>query len=160
MTGVGNDSSWIRRGLYSFGSFMFLTEHWIFVMLYFRVAVIFKLVFSFHNEKIRAELRRREKLILIFGITVFLLTDVPLLLSMFTKGINFDFTYKILKIIGYAVPVVTQCIAIWRIRKFSKRLVANEVFVNERLMCMHLFFFTLKATINITISVLSLCLYE
>jgi hypothetical protein len=138
---------------------MYLTEHWIFVMLYLRVCVIFKLVFSFHNEKIRAELRRREKLVLTFGIVVFLLTDVPLLFCIFIEGTYFNVTYKILRMIGYVVLVVTQCIAILRIRKFSKMLVANEVFVNERLMCMHLFFFAMQATINITISVLSLCLY-
>jgi len=37
-------------------------------------------------------------------------------------------------------------------------LVANEVFVNERLMCMHLFFFILEAIINTTIYLLGLCL--
>jgi len=76
-------------------------------MLYFRVGVIFKLVFCFYNEKIRAELKRRETLILTFGIVVFLLTDLPLLFSMFLDGIFFDYTFKILKIISYIASVVT-----------------------------------------------------
>jgi len=43
--------------------------------------------------------------------------------------------------IAYAAIAIVQSIAVYKIRKFSKMLVANQVFVNERLMIFHLFAF-------------------
>ena len=64
------------------GSVLYLTQHWIFVVSYFRVSVVFVLVFSFHNEKIKAELRRREVYIYIFCCFGLLFMDLPVILAL------------------------------------------------------------------------------
>ena len=38
---------------------MYLTQHWIFVISYLRVSVIFKLVFSLYDVRIQEELRNQ-----------------------------------------------------------------------------------------------------
>jgi len=136
---------------------MYLTQHWIFVISYLRVSVIFKLVFSFHNEKIQAELRRRELFVYTFGFVGYLSVGIPLILARFMDTDTSLFahkSFKVLSMTAFASAAIVQSIAIYRIRKFSKMLVANQVFMNERFMCIHLFAFVWLATCKITISAL------
>ena len=51
--------------------------------------------------------------------------------------------------LSFIVLLIVQSIAIHRIRKFCKMLVANNVFVNERFMLVHLFGFAWRATCTI-----------
>ena len=71
-----NSSSKTIKMFLSLGSLLYLLQHWVFAMSYIRVAVIFKLVFSFHNVKIAAELERRKVYIFAFSI------GVPVLYSL------------------------------------------------------------------------------
>ena len=110
------------------GPFMYLTQHWIFVISYLRVSVIFKLVFSLYDVRIQEELRRREVYVYIFGFVGYMCVGIPLILARFLDtdtSISAHRAFKVLVMIAFASIAIVQSIAIYRIRKFSKMLVAN-----------------------------------
>ena len=62
----GQAPYFVQAAVYLGAGFYFL-QHWIFALSYFRIAVVFKLCFSFKCEKARRELARRLRLIRIAG---------------------------------------------------------------------------------------------
>ena len=58
--------------------------------------------------------------------------------------------------VAYAAIAIVQSVSVYRIRNFSKLLVANQVFFNERFMVVHLFAFIFLAICKITISSLQI----
>ena len=86
---------------------MYLTQQWIFVISYLRVSIIFKLVFSFYDERIQAELRRREVCIYIFGFFGCMFVCIPLILASFLDTTIFAHrAFKVLYMIAFATPAI------------------------------------------------------
>lgn len=138
-----NGDNLLWRIINAVGPFFYVFQHWLFAASYFRIAIIFKLVFSVQSEKVTKELQRREVRLFVFSLTVFLFTALPILLSAFNSNQNYTQTLLILVIVAYSTIIVVLSISLYRIRKFSKMLVANTVFLNERLMIVHYVSFSL-----------------
>ena len=116
-------------------------------MSYFRIALIFKLVFNFRNEDVVQELGRRITYIYIFAATLFVFTDLPYLVSLFIKKLD---TYDaVLPMVSFLSITLILSFAMVRIRKFSFQLVQNKIFANESLMIIHLISFTYLTALNI-----------
>lgn len=86
---------------------MYLTQQWIFVISYLRVSIIFKLVFSFYDERIQAELRRRELCVYIFGFVGYMCVCIPLILAKFLDTTIFAHrAFKVLYMIAFATSAI------------------------------------------------------
>ena len=81
-----SESTDLERYVLKASSIMYINQHWIFVVSYLRVSVIFKLVFSFHNDAIKAELRRKEIFMFAFGCFGLLFINVPLIISLVAES--------------------------------------------------------------------------
>ena len=124
-----------------------MTQHQLFAISYFRIALIFKLVFNFRNEDVVQELGRRITYIYIFAATLFVFTDLPYLVSLFIKKLD---TYDaVLPMVSFLSITLILSFAMVRIRKFSFQLVQNKIFANESLMIIHLISFTYLTALNI-----------
>ena len=119
--------------------------------------MIFKLVFSIDSDKVRYETNRRLQIIyLVAGVTIFM-TCIPFIISMFI-GSNDRYSVAVSDQICFWMIVVVLAYSIYRIRKFSKMLVQNNVFANEFLMMAHLGFFTFLALVFMTTAILTIIL--
>ena len=108
------------------------------------MAVIFKLVFSFQKDQVQKEIKMRKACVNWFGLIVYLVS----LLSYFTVILFwwYELTgYIDTSIISRAILLVlliiftaTMMFSLHRIHKYSKMLVANKIFANEKLMIIHL----------------------
>ena len=124
-----------------------MTQHQLFAISYFRIALIFKLIFSFRNEQVLKEIGRRITYIYIFAATLFVFTDLPYLVTLFiTKLDTYD---AALPMVSFLSITIILSFAIFRIRKFSFQLVQNKIFANESLMIVHLVAFTYLTVLNV-----------
>ena len=124
-----------------------MTQHQLFAISYFRIALIFKLVFHFRNEEVVQEIGRRITYIYIFAATLFVFTDLPYLVTLFIKEL--DAYDSSLEMVSFLSITLILSFAMFRIRKFSFQLVQNKIFANESLMIIHLISFTYLTALNI-----------
>ena len=85
------------------------------------------------------------------------MTCIPFIISMFI-GSNDRYSVAVSDQICFWMIVVVLAYSIYRIRKFSKMLVQNNVFANEFLMMAHLGFFTFLALVFMTTAILTIIL--
>ena len=115
----------------------FNVQHWIFALSYLKVAVNFKLIFSVDSDAITQKLTKRNSLLSIveyIGLFAVIVTNIIFEFLSDESYWTFLTTYyfTIVSILGFSI---------YRIRKYSKLLVKNKIFVNECLMITHLISF-------------------
>ena len=115
----------------------FNVQHWIFSLSYLKVAVNFKLIFSVDSDTIKQKLSKRNSLLSIveyIGLFAVIVTSIMFDFLSNESNMMFNTTYyfTIVSILGFSI---------YRIRKYSKLLVKNKIFVNECLMITHLISF-------------------
>ena len=69
-----NPSCIIRKCL---SIFFYMSQHWLFAFFYFRVAINFKLIFSFRCEEVQRKLQTKMIFLRIFGLAGFSLIGLP-----------------------------------------------------------------------------------
>ena len=131
------------------GNFLYISQHSVFAISYFRIAICFKLVFHVESEKAQQALRNRLLWIYAIGFFLFLVCAVPWIVYIFIE--RNTKIYIIINTVNFNLIVALLSFSIYRIRKYSKMLVQSNIFANECLMLSHLASFTWVALL-ITIS--------
>ena len=127
-------------------SFFYLAQHWVFALSYLQIAIIFKLSFSYNDRRVKTELARRTTIIRILTIIVIIILLLPdILIVIFTIGNTIGMLWYTMfcSLISFYAITGILTVSIFRIRKYSRMLVQNGVFSNERLMYAHLSSFAL-----------------
>ena len=125
--------------------FFYLTQHWIFTISYYRVALIFKLVFSHKSEEINKKLRCRTIFINVLMGSVLIIFCLPYALT--SAQILGQEAYYIIDFLNFLFIIVILWFSIWRIRGYTRILSAKKMFINEKLMIIHLTCFSVEAII-------------
>ena len=136
-----------------------MTQHLIFAFSYLRIALIFKLAFSFNSPQAQKSLKNRMTFIYVSGVASFTFLFFPWLLMLvfqYSSSDNANYNncalhraFDVLFLLCFSMIVILLAFSIWRIRKFSKILVQSQIFANECLMVSHLAAFTYLALLNI-----------
>ena len=128
------------------GNFLYISQHSVFAISYFRIAICFKLVFHVESEKAQQALHNRLLWIYAIGLFLFLVCAVPWIVYIFIE--QNSKIYDIIITVNVNLIVALLSFSIYRIRKYSKMLVQSNIFANECLMLSHLASFTWVALLS------------
>lgn len=125
--------------------FLYISQHIIFAVSYLRVALVFKLAFSYENEFVSKSIQRRLVFVKIFGAVLFFsfcIINVLILTEVLSEN-----AYLIMNMVVFSGLTVILAYSVIRIRRYSRMLVQNKIFANEFLMVTHLASFSIESII-------------
>lgn len=132
--------------------YLYISQHIIFAVSYLRVALVFKLAFSYENEYVNRSIRNRMLFIKILFAVLFL--SFTLVNALIVSEYLSDNAYLIMNMVVFSGLTIILAFAVIRIRTYSRMLVQNKIFANEFLMVTHLSSFSIESIIVTTNSAL------